>query len=128
MHSRFVRFLLIFAALWLPVQTVAAMSMQLCRHMTDESVIQADVAVAAAPCHEASQAQDQHHAMGAEASAHGDACDNCEMCQLACAGFMPSADQAAKLIDMARSYAVLPVATPPSHIVEPPQHPPRSGA
>jgi hypothetical protein len=116
MNSRFARFLLLFAALCLPVQAMAGLSMSLCRHAQDLAT-QAE----AMPCHEA-MAQD-HQAPG-----HDAGCDNCEMCHIAGAGFMPSAAMTAGLVPAAYDYAVPPVAAPPSHIAEPPQHPPRATA
>ena len=87
MNKRFIRFLLLFAALWLPVQTMAGMSVSVCMNMESQSstaMHQDSMADAAAmPCHEAMD--DQH-------AAHpDDGCDNCEICHLASAGFMPSA-------------------------------------
>jgi ABC-type nickel/cobalt efflux system permease component RcnA len=125
MSNRFARFLLLFAALWLPVQTMAAMSMPLCRHAQERAMAAAmsddaaQPAEAMMPCHEA---------MAADQAAHDTGCDNCEQCHLACAGFLPSAAQVAGVIAMATDYVVPPVTAPPSHITEPPQHPPRSGA
>jgi hypothetical protein len=118
MSSRFARFLLLFAALWLPVQTMAAMAMPQCRH-TQEQVVP-DVAT------ELSTATHCHEAAAADQAVHDAGCDNCEICHLACAGFMPSAAAVAGVIPMVRSYAALPIAAPPSYVAEPPQHPPRN--
>lgn len=127
MSVRCARFLLLFVALWLPVQTMAALSMPLCRHVPEQTGALIEVAidrvteaVAAPHCHEV--------AAPAEPVAHEAACDNCELCHLACAGFMPSARLAAELIPAARGYMLPAIAAPPSHIVEPPQHPPREVA
>jgi len=121
-NNRFVRVLLLFAALWLPVQTMAAMSMPLCRHAQEHG--QASVAVdqtdAAMPCHAA------HDAVAADQAAHDAGCDNCEICHLACAGFMPSAPLATGLMPAGNDYALPSTTASPSHIAEPPQHPPRS--
>jgi hypothetical protein len=125
MSNRFARFLLLFTALWLPVQTMAAMSMPLCRHaqeqamagaMTHDAAEQSDVAM---PCHEA---------LAPDQTAHDTGCDNCEQCHLACAGFLPSAPLAADVNPAAHRYAVPAITAPPSHISEPPQHPPRADA
>jgi hypothetical protein len=120
-NKRFVRFLLLFAALWLPVQTMAAMSMPLCRHAQEQGMASVAVEAAAAmPCHEA------HQAAAADQAAHDAGCDNCEMCHLAGSGFMPSALMAQDLMPAGHHYALPAITAPPSHIAEPPQHPPRS--
>lgn len=77
---------------------------------------------AAMPCHEA------HSAATTDQAAHDAACDNCEMCHLAGSGFMPSALLAQDLIPAGHHYAPPAIEAPPSHIAEPPQHPPRSSA
>lgn len=124
MNNRLTRFLLLFAALWLPVQTMAGLSMSQCRHVQDQAaaeVLSHDVAAgeSAMPCHEAADPAQ---------AAHQDACDNCDMCHLATAGFMPSPDLLAGLLPAESSYVVPAIMAPPSHIAEPPQHPPRSVA
>lgn len=115
MNSRFARFLLLFAALCLPVQAMASLSMSACRH-AQELATQPE----AMPCHEA-MVQDQ-------VPSHDAGCDNCEMCHIAGAGFMPSTALTAGLVQAEYHYAMPAVAAPPSHIVEPPQHPPRATA
>lgn len=121
-NKRFVRFLLLFAALWLPVQTMAGLSVSVCMHMQGHegvaTVIQ-DAAQGATPCHEA---------MTDDVPLHQDGCDNCEICHLASAGFMPSAALPAGLLPVQNSYALPAIVAPPSHIAEPPQHPPRHAA
>ena len=121
MSNRFARFLLLFVALWLPVQTMAAMSMPLCRHAQEQAMagIAAEQSAAAAPCHEA---------MDSDQAAHDAACDNCEICHMAGAGFMPSAPLATSLISAEYHFVLPAIAASPSHIAEPPQHPPRSNA
>ena len=126
MIARFARFLLMFAALWLPVQTMAGLAMPLCQHGQGEhAVVTMDVTMdhgddaSAMPCHEA---------MPDEQAAHQDSCDNCGVCHLASAGFLPSADVAAGLIPAGRAYALPASVAPRSHIAEPPQHPPRNAA
>jgi len=121
MNIRFARLLLFFAALWLPVQTMAAMSMPLCRHAQEHAMaaVGTEQSDAAMPCHEAT-APDQ--------AAHDGACDNCEQCHLACAGFMPSASMVTVMIPAGYDYVLPAIVAPPSHISEPPQHPPRGKA
>jgi hypothetical protein len=121
-NARFVRFLLLFAALWLPVQTMAGLSVSVCMHMQGHEGAAAaiqDVAEGAMPCHEA---------MADDAPLHQDGCDNCEICHLASAGFMPSAALPTGLLPAQNSYALPAIVAPPSHIAEPPQHPPRHAA
>ncbi|MCX7163678.1 MAG: hypothetical protein NT083_11655 [Rhodocyclales bacterium] len=119
MSNRFARFLLLLTALWLPVQTMAAMSMPLCRHAQEMvlAAAEAEQSEAAMPCHEAA---------AADQAAHDAGCDNCEQCHLACAGFMPSAPLATSVIPAGQHYVVPAITAFPSHISEPPQHPPRS--
>ena len=121
-NSRYLRFLLLFAALWLPVQTMAGLAMSQCRHAQDRGDPAFAVAApdaSATPCHEAGDV---------DQTAHQEACDNCEMCHLASAGFMPSADLLTGLIRAENHYVLPATIAPPSHIAEPPQHPPRSVA
>ena len=123
MTRRFARFLLFFAALWLPVQTMAALSMSQCRHAQEQAVAGgmghevAASAESATPCHEA---------VDSDQATHHEACDNCESCHLASAGFLPSADLPAGLIPAENRYVLPALTVPRSHIAEPPQHPPRS--
>jgi hypothetical protein len=122
MSNRFARFMLLFAALWLPVQIMAAQSMPLCRHAQERASVAAAEEAAAMPCHEV------HAATAPDQAAHDAGCDNCEMCHLASSGFMPSALVAAGLVPAERSYMLPASVAPPSHIAEPPQHPPRDSA
>mgnify|MGYP001207944484 CR=1 FL=1 len=121
MSSRFARFLLLVTALWLPVQTMAALSMPMCRHAQEHaaSVAAAEQSGEAMHCHEAA-APDQ--------AAHDAGCDNCEMCHMAGAGFMPSASLVAGVTPVGNDYGLPAPSAPPSHIAEPPQHPPRHSA
>lgn len=125
MNIGLARFLLLFAALWLPVQTMAGMSVSVCMNMESHGGMAAHAAAsadeaAAMPCHEA---------MADEHAAHPDGgCDNCEICHLASAGFMPSAALPAGLVSSASGYLMPAFMAPPSHIDEPPHHPPRHGA
>ena len=118
-RHRFVRFLLLFVALWLPVQTMAAMSMPLCRHAQEH-------AMAGAVVEQSAAAEHCHEVATPDQTAHSGACDNCESCHMACAGFMPSAERVPGVLEITRSFVVTAVDAPPSHITKPPQHPPRS--
>lgn len=122
MSVRFARFLLLFAALWLPVQTMAALSMPLCRHAQEHvtAAVKMDSSAMESHGHEAA-APDQ-------SAQHDVGCDNCELCHLACAGFMPSTPLVTSLVTAGHSYTLPPVTAPPSYIAEPPQHPPRGDA
>ena len=115
MGSRIARFLLIFAALWLPVQSMAGMAVSVCMNMQSHEA-HAGQQVDAMPCHDAA-ADDQ--------AAQHDGCDNCEICHLASAGFMPSATAEPALIPVGNRFAAAVIVAPPSFIAEPPQHPPR---
>lgn len=108
-------FLLILVALWLPLQAAAAWAMPLCRHAAERA--EALPAQTADHCHAAA-------APIAEPAGNETACDDCEMCHLATAGFLPAS--ALRLTATAAGIlAVWPALTPPSHIGEPPQQPPR---
>ena len=121
MTTRFVRFLLLFAALWLTVQTMAAMSMPLCRHAPEQAAAAAATAAPAVamPCHEAGPP---------DPAAHDAGCDNCASCHMACAGFMPSASLATSLVAAGHDYLRPALTAPRSHITEPPRHPPKDSA
>jgi hypothetical protein len=122
MNHRIARFLLLVAALWLPVQTSAALAMPLCHHvplqlsvdMTDHAAMEAG-----APCHEAATPDPATHEAG---------CDNCQTCHMAGAGFMPSTTASTGFMPVANAYSLPAIMAPPSHIGEPPQHPPRPAA
>lgn len=124
MNRRFIRFLLLFAALWLPVQAMAGMSVSVCMNMQSQAGMAAPgdgmADAAAMPCHEA---------MADTSAAHPDnGCDNCEICHLASAGFMPSATADPALPPIGKHFAATLIAASPSFIAEPPQHPPRHSA
>lgn len=113
-------FLLILIALWLPVQTAAALAMPFCGHAGEPSA-QAMVADSPAPCHEhVVPAADP--ASGAGVSDLG--CDNCEMCHLASAGYLPSAAVSLPVL-VASGFVTKQVLASISHIAELPQQPPR---
>ena len=125
MSRRLIRFLLLFAALWLPVQTMAGMSISVCMNMQSHGGMAAphdgfaDEA-AAMPCHEA---------MADASAAQSDGgCDNCEICHLASAGFMPSAAFEPAPPPLGKRFDASLIVAPPSFIAEPPQHPPRDSA
>jgi len=76
--------LMILAALWLPVQAVAAVKTPFCRHAVNEQAAVAHLAQAtAAPCHVHSDAKPQKTAPAVD-------CDQCEICHLATAGYLPA--------------------------------------
>ena len=129
MHG-FARFLLFFAALWLPVQTMAGMVMPLGLMLQDQGsqVAATEQAAQAHPCHEAAAGQTDRADPGVQTGTHDSTCGNCEICHLACAGFMPSALPATNLVPSSPRYVQPALAAPASHIAEPPQHPPRSRA
>ena len=119
MNTRIARFLLLVAALWLPVQTSAALAMPFCHHASLQVAVEmADHAAmgAGAPCHETA-IPDQ--------AAHDAGCDNCQICHMAGAGFMPSTVSPTGLMPAANAYSRPAIMAPPSHISEPPQQPPR---
>ena len=123
MHSRFARLLVLFAALWLPLQAVTALAMPFCRHGAPQAVVQTEVA--AMPC--------EHAAEHAPAPTHSPdkagqvchACDNCSYCHLAGASALPLALNAQPEFPAARDYALPAERILVSHIPEQPQRPPR---
>lgn len=122
MNHRIARFLLLVAALWLPVQTGAALAMPLCHHAPLQAAVEmADHTAmeAGAPCHETAT-PDQ--------AAHDAGCDNCQICHMAGAGFMPTTAMSTGLMPAANAYSLPAIMAPRSHIGEPPQHPPRPAA
>jgi hypothetical protein len=106
---------MLLVALWLPLQAASALAMPFCRHAAD-AVEQQVAAHGEAHCHESS-------APASEPTAALD-CDNCEMCHLATAGYLP-ASATSRLERASSVLAALPLAAPPSHVGDPPQHPPR---
>lgn len=120
MSRRLVRVLMLFAALWLPVQTMAAKAMPLCRHALEHANHAAATAQLESHCHEAGSVD--------APQVHDAGCDNCEMCHMASVGFMPSAPLASAPVPENRHFGREAFSAPPSHIVEPPQRPPRVDA
>lgn len=120
MRSRWLRLLpLFFAAIWLPLQAVAAATMPFCRHGEAErlAMIQAVVGEAAVEhCHQ------QQPSPPAD---HGLHCDDCGLCHLASAGFMPIAEALTVVSTTGPDYRFWPELAPDSAIPEPPQHPPK---
>lgn len=106
---------LLLVALWLPLQAASALAMPFCRHAADAAEQQVAVH-GEAHCHESAVPADEPSA--------GIDCDNCEMCHLATAGYLP-ATAANPLPEAASVLAALPSSTPPSHVGDPPQQPPR---
>jgi len=120
MSSRFARLLLLVTALWLPVQTMAALSMPLCRHAQEQA--------ASFAAEHAGEAMHCHDEAAVDQVAHDAGCDNCALCHMAGASFMPSAALVAGLAPVGNDYSLPAPSAPPSHIAEPPQHPPRHSA
>ncbi len=106
-------FFLVLIALWLPLQAAAAVTMPFCRHAMETLVTEE---AASHPCH---QMVDEGVTLSADV-----ACDNCEMCHLATAGYLLAATEAVPplaasiLVPRLKSVSA-------SHIPEPPQQPPR---
>jgi hypothetical protein len=113
---RFKSFLLILIALWLPLQAASAVAMPFCRHAAERAT-QAEAPSPQAHCHEQA-------ATTADASSPDLDCDNCEMCHLATAGYIPPA-VAGLPLPAASVLVAQPVHASPSFISIPPQDPPR---
>lgn len=120
MRSRWPRLLpILFTALWLPLQAVAALTMPFCTHGPVSGEASA-LASLEHPCHEQGQAE------GGAAQQDGFACDQCGFCHLACAGMAPAPLVAAVPLPVGDRYARVAAAFPPDHIPELLQPPPRS--
>lgn len=117
MRRRFLHLLPLFlAALWLPFQAIAAVSMPYCRHGETPAAATAAASVAE-HCH--------LHAAQDGAGDHALSCDGCGFCHLACATFMPTAGSSLPMVPGAQDYrAEVPLARA-SAIPEPPQQPPK---
>lgn len=107
---------LILIALWLPLQSAAAVTMPFCRHAQDQ-LAQQQAGQMATHCHEHEQTE------ASSVSALGVDCDNCEMCHLATAGYLLAASE--QMPPLATSILVPgQKLASASHIPEPPQQPP----
>ncbi|MHB1360255.1 MAG: hypothetical protein ACYCWC_11820 [Rhodocyclaceae bacterium] len=117
---RFKSFLLILMALWLPLQAAAAVAMPFCRHAAEQP-LQAAALQSPEHCHEHAG-----NAAGPEGGAGSSdlACDNCEMCHLASAGYLPVTANNLTLATVS-AHLTLTALTPLSHIGDPPLQPPR---
>ena len=119
MSCRLARFLLIFAALCLPLQAMAGLVMQV-GGMDDAAQVAPQ---AAAPEH------CPYHDAGAvpasddPSSDHG--CNICGVCHLACSGYLPASVTSTAVLPATESYLAVLAPLPPSNIPEPPQHPPK---
>jgi hypothetical protein len=113
---RYKSLLLIFIALWLPLQAAAAWAMPFCRHVPQSA--QAGVMHSEAHCHE-----QQGDVPAGKVTADPD-CDNCEMCHLASAGYIPPTPVSLPLPG-AGVFVAQQVLASPSFIPVPPQDPPR---
>lgn len=106
-------FFLALIALWLPLQAAAAVTMPFCRHAMETLATEA---AARPPCH---QMADEVATLSADV-----ACDNCEMCHLATAGYLLATSEsmsplvASLLVPGLKSDSA-------SHIPEPLLQPPR---
>lgn len=103
-------FFFLLIALWLPVQATAAIASPFCRHAHE-------------PLTETVTCHGQVVEVAVQASDLD--CDNCGMCHLASAGYLPTASIATVAPAESVRIALLPV-EPPSFIADPPDHPPRS--
>ncbi len=121
MSHRFLRLLPLFvAALWLPFHAVAAVTMP----FGGQGAAHRTMAMAMTMAEDAFDHCAMHGKQPAPAK-HGQGCDQCGVCHLMAAGFMPSAEQVAVFIAPARDYRADVPPTPASVIPEPPQQPPK---
>jgi putative hemolysin len=113
---RFKSFLLILCALWLPLQAATAVAMPFCSH-AGEPAAQVEAAQASDHCHE------QGGAAG-KSTASDLGCDNCGMCHLTSAGYIPPATVPLPA-PVASALVAKQLLASRSFIAEPPRHPPR---
>lgn len=120
MDRRLIRLLPLFlAALWLPFQAVAAVSMPFCRHgEAHQATVKVDEAMDHCAMHGQQPAPEQQ-------AERGLGCDDCGVCHLLAAGFILTAVQAAAVIPVAQDYCADVPLAPASAIPEPPQQPPK---
>jgi hypothetical protein len=117
MSRRFLRLLPLFvAALWLPFHAIAAVTMPLGGQGAAHETMAMDG--------EAMDHCTMHEAQPAPAD-HGLGCDQCGVCHLMAAGFMPSAEHVAAVTPAARDFRADAPLAPASAIPEPPQQPPK---
>lgn len=117
MHRRWLRLLPLFlAAFWLPLQAAAAMAMPFCRHGEAHKM---------AAMEQTATGHCQMHERHGDADGHAPACDNCEFCHLAAAGFMPTPEYVAAVIASARGFRAEAPLAPASAVPEPPRQPPK---
>ena len=117
---RFKSFLLILMALWLPLQAAAAAAMPFCRHAA-ESPAQVEATQPLDHCLEHARSA---AGISEETCSNDLVCDNCEMCHLASAGYLPVTANSLTL-EAASDYLALPAPAPLGHIGDPPLQPPR---
>jgi hypothetical protein len=115
---------MLFAAMWLPFQAMAAQTMPFCHHGQAQATMVDDLDMAMADC-------PMHH--GAPEPVSGDkdqglGCDQCGFCHLASAGFMIGPERATAVVPADRTFLIAAPFVPSSNIPEPPQRPPKRAA
>ena len=121
MRHRLIRLLPLFvAALWLPFQAVAATAMPFCRHGEAHKMVALadDVVVEHCAMHDPQPAP-AGNSLG---------CDDCGVCHLLAAGFIPTAEQATAILPVAQDYRADVPLPSASATPEPPQQPPKRQA
>lgn len=134
MMTRWKRFLLLMlTAFWLPVQTLTAFVMPLgllalpAQAATHGSTDETEGALDAMPCHAQVAAQSANNADDDASLPNPDqACQQCGVCHLACAGYMPMSTLAPELALSAAVLIATEAAPLRTRFTEPPQHPPRA--
>lgn len=117
MRSRVARFLLILAALWLPLQAVAGIAMDIGAKAQAAAMDGADMGEHCA-----------FHDPVPDPAAGEDNCNNCGVCHLAGAGYVPVTEIRTGALPVVRSFAASAAPPVPSRSPEPPQHPPKRSA
>lgn len=119
--------LMLFAALWLPFQAMAAQIMPFCHHGQAQATMvdDLDTAMADCPMHHGAQ---ELAAPVSDYKDHGLGCDQCGFCHLASAGFMSGPERATAVVPADRAFLIAALLVPSSNIPEPPQRPPKRAA
>lgn len=120
MRVRLARLLLVVATLLLPLQVSAGIAMQIGGGQAQPAQTEAAYdgeATEHCPLHETASTAPEH--------ADDAVCDDCGVCHLACAGYLPTVKPLETALPAGRSFVLPVIAAPDSHISEPPQQPPR---
>ena len=118
------RLLLILTALWLPLQTVAAVAMPLCMHGAPQQTQQHDEAMM--HCEHGEVHEQTDSAVHDGDANGGHVCNACSFCHLAGVSALPASILMPPVALQAHDYTLPTAPVLISHIPEQPQRPPRT--